>query len=1067
VQSEQKDSPSTPRERALELQPFSADPTLEVRGIEVLAKDPVMALRESLNGAVLVGHQFDEKGVLNISGIVRDEEHRKDVEKKVADSLKDQGIEVKANGMKLLSEDKLPRLLQKILAAADSESTLRRTRLDRASFRYAKADGKNEPELQLLFHGVHLSEAGLSDEEKKLADKEKKDLLAKRSRSVRTAIETALLKAAGKAIEDELMLSLPSLSVVADAIEVSEDSPRNDLQGLVYDHNDLPGVRVKEIAFDKDGKLTIDVRGANDAQKKVIEKLITDLKRLQELLKKKDDNKVSRGNSESIRSRASLVVQVVDDASDRPHDVVLRQLQKQLSADPILSRTRIDRYGWKYDGANAKLLVNGVAVSPGDRMKEISAKLIPLIEKAEGEKLTVTLAIPDRFKINATSAVVTLQESSTRVAALNGMLVTDVYYSPTGRLTVAVLSPNSKRQEGEIKTLVGERAGLPAEFVAAAPWSKDKEAGTLALDVREPQSASARKKDWPAFISELRVSLSQGTRLERQTYVESAHFAYGKDEQTLTLVFNGICLDPAKDKARVGRMLQLAVDAHLKEVLKPDDAARVRDHHTRWTADAQVSFETPQRGLQEVVAITPPLDGVGIASAFFDKDGGLIFEAICQETSQEKTLGELTKKFLEEKGRSLKKAKFAFELKPLDTRSLLRGLREYAADNLNEVWIARLFFDADGTLTARGVLADDKEYTKVRDELVRLLRKHPKMKGHFKVENLTSIATEAPEGTPLLDLKEQGPLAANLRERYQGRSSTKRPPPSPRWDGVMLRRGYYTPDGKFGLDGLCDSARQREDLYKDLLTLRKEPPFLDAFAVGLDVSKLRELPMRPMVDRMRLVMPAHPTFDGIFVEGANHDVDNKLVLRVQVVGDEPSDRAGTAMQKQLLDHKQWWERAKDGVVWAEVGTPRARDARAGDALSRRAIADLRRAMHDPKMSKRPSESNEGQIPWPAHFDRALGQATTSLMHDSRSSTAWFVRAMYFLLKNDRVRAARDLRRMYEIEMDEDRGPGQREDRLLRTEALQGKVRRQLNLIERQIAKDIKAGVGPMTIAGSP
>ena len=55
-------------------------------------------------------------------------------------------------------------------------------------------------------------------------------------------------------------------------------------------------------------------------------------------------------------------------------------------------------------------------------------------------------------------------------------------------------------------------------------------------------------------------------------------------------------------------------------------------------------------------------------------------------------------------------------------------LRQWTADNLDEVWIERLYFDKEGLLTIRGVVAHRRSERLVRGKLIGLISDHPQLR---------------------------------------------------------------------------------------------------------------------------------------------------------------------------------------------------------------------------------------------------------------------------------------------------------------------------------------------------
>jgi hypothetical protein len=287
------------------------------------------------------------------------------------------------------------------------------------------------------------------------------------------------------------------------------------------------------------------------------------------------------------------------------------------------------------------------------------------------------------------------------------------------------------------------------------------------------------------------------------------------------------------------------------------------------------------------------------------------------------------------------------------------------------------------------------------------------------------------------------------------------------WDGIQLLRGFYRADGKFALEGLCDSARQRQALRKKMDELSEKSPYLEAFARGIDLTRVRELPLAPLLARLRLVMPAHAQFDGLIVDSACHDDKNRLVIRVRVVGPVPTVAIEEALRKQIVTHELWEARVRRVGLKFEVLQQQDRNSTTADALQENTIRDLRIALRDKAIVCKVPDPQKGNNAGPKYFEQAFAESHVALLHDPESSASWYVRAMFYRMKNDMVRANRDLRRMLELESDLASGKRRREDRLRKIERLQGDIRRQMANLEQKNLEAIKGGVPAMTVSGHP
>ena len=95
------------------------------------------------------------------------------------------------------------------------------------------------------------------------------------------------------------------------------------------------------------------------------------------------------------------------------------------------------------------------------------------------------------------------------------------------------------------------------------------------------------------------------------------------------------------------------------------------------------------------------------------------------------------------------------------------------------------------------------------------------------------------------------------------------------------------------LEGLADNARQTTRLKALIKEVASDAPYNRAFGKAYAL-KLSDAPLEPLLRRLRQVMPAYEELDGLTLEGAGHDVDNRLMLRFTLVGRQvPAEASGT------------------------------------------------------------------------------------------------------------------------------------------------------------------------------
>ena len=261
----------------------------------------------------------------------------------------------------------------------------------------------------------------------------------------------------------------------------------------------------------------------------------------------------------------------------------------------------------------------------------------------------------------------------------------------------------------------------------------------------------------------------------------------------------------------------------------------------------------------------------------------------------------------------------------LPTASVLRQLREWTADHLEDARIDRLYFNKEGKLTVEGICSSEKDLEAIKKQLKQILADDPQMRGKVRVDDILrglSLTEERdgfvfvvfrradePDTEPDVDIRVRPGLTNVIRSIVQQPIDPRDPPVPRSWDGVLIRRGYYTPAGKYGLDGLVDSAQQQKALGLLLEKLSSRAEGKAALAGGWELTRLNILPVAPLLRRLRLLLPAYPIFDGLAIDSACHDRAGALVLRVVQVGGDGEGGGAALLQRQMLEDKHARPRA--------------------------------------------------------------------------------------------------------------------------------------------------------------
>jgi hypothetical protein len=463
----------------------------------------------------------------------------------------------------------------------------------------------------------------------------------------------------------------------------------------------------------------------------------------------------------------------------------------------------------------------------------------------------------------------------------------------------------------------------------------------------------------------------------------------------------------------------------------------------------------PRFDLQPLVAVDKKLDGVRIDDGTrFTPDGRVLLTGVWRGKEQEEELRKLVDGYLAiTNSPGLRGTKAAFDnFKVVPTDKILLTLRQRSGRQLEDVWIDRLYYDKNGKLCLTGFYPEkaDEDKAKVEGWLKDLLKdlglteKTTLLGPRRPVELASRVLSRAALADPLdgvrLDLEGRRSLAAHLRGIVQypagrGADTSKY---QTKWDGILLRRGFYTPDGQYVLDVLIDSKRQRDDFVALVRGLEKDEEWQLQLVRGWR-DDFTLMPIAPMITRLQVVMPNFPVLDGITLVGAVHDTDKRLLLRADIVGPTPARPARDRIRDMLRNSRQWSGRVESGVLFRTV-TQQERIPELAESMKYKALSCMR--LCDVNTSKE--------------------YASTAILHDPGDSTAWFVRGLGYFMRGDMEQSVRDLRRVAMREgPDQPDGGFQRVQRIRQLEMIQGGHRRQSEVIIKQQRLELLSGRQPV------
>jgi hypothetical protein len=711
--------------------------------------------------------------------------------------------------------------------------------------------------------------------------------------------------------------------------------------------------------------------------------------------------------------------------------------------------------------------------------------------------------------------------------AIRDLLRTDAEFAPlrdfSGTIDVAGVKPVrwTDRPTTILQKEVGGRNGLPGSlfwgstydaagilhvrgFVTAEEGRKRAEEVMREMERTQPLSfRPTGSPRWtlevavtpsPVALKDLQAKLATATLprrpdlpdpVLRSIRLDGFYYAFAPDKPgVLRGCFVGVCLAAEfKEEDNRNRAQDLLHDA-----IKPTWPAGTEVYTPNTSVEDIAVVSQPTSELQREVARHRTLDGVRVErGASFDAAGRLVLRGVWRDRGQEEELRKVVEGYYKGKPDRLDRDGLVFAFEVLRTDEVLQELRRWTADNLEDVWLQRLYFNGAGRLRLQGVYAHPADAAKVRAQLQKVLGAHPELKRRVSrggrpagrpgvaLVALGPVASGGDEDDPLELTRRPQSLADQLRATVQFPENPKLRPPSPRWDGVVLRRCYYDPQGVYQLSGLIDNPRQRAALNGLLADFAQRETWREALERRWDLQEMKELPLGPMLARMRLIFPAYNTFDGLTLAGAAHDVGGRLVLRGFMVGPHlfPGERgaaqrqllaAADLLRGQLNRTDNWRARADGGVRYQLMARPQAPDRGAGQALMLRAVSTLRIGLLEPRLACCPVPAGRGEAQ-AARVAASLRLLDTAALHIPADSTVRYLSAVCHYLRNEQVQAERDLRRMVGAEQETAQGgPARRVTRLRQTEALQGTARRAVATLQKRAERNILANEPPLELA---
>jgi hypothetical protein len=656
-------------------------------------------------------------------------------------------------------------------------------------------------------------------------------------------------------------------------------------------------------------------------------------------------------------------------------------------------------------------------------------------------------------------------------------------YDGEGALQVEGVAASRERLQ-EIDAVLREQ---PAKYTAFRP----------AGDKANPRwsTAGVKVRDWPLSRARLQrgLALDKSPALQRQTRLDRVYLTYSEDDRgLLTLWFDGVSCHSDLDKQKAA----LAADLLARCAA---DVPNLESYlNNRASVKGVVSIGQPRFVLQKAIAAERALDGTLIdLGAYFDAEGNMSLRGLWVGPGVRRALKTLAEKALDQEYKQhnwpLLNGRLAIhdeDMRPSHVGEMLAQLRQHAEENLEDFWLDRLYFDATFKLILSGFgpagagaaagaeeeEADDPAPA-AADDLTRRLKEM--MKSHPELEGTaTGAALKGVGVTP----------AAYLRARVQK-------PDDPTWDGILLERGYYRSDGVYSMAGIVDGdgqLKQLDVLLKRFADNKEGAPLFPApdgqkkwALTGLDV-----IPLKPMFQCLRRVMPAYEVFDGLWLERAYYDGQKRLVFLGTAVGEKPG-RAADARLKQLFDdaRPEWQRRTASGVLLSGLKQV-PQDFDVAEKALQAALREVGAGMEElapayhadrgpcplgpgcaaclltPEGSERVPRRTREQVRAAAlkRFGAAVPYFDVALLHTPDNTTAWYLRALCYVAQGDGVLAQRDLVRAVKFEKAQ---PGFRETRLVKTEYFQGEYRADTTRLMENLYLDPSSFKAPLSLKDCP
>ena len=488
------------------------------------------------------------------------------------------------------------------------------------------------------------------------------------------------------------------------------------------------------------------------------------------------------------------------------------------------------------------------------------------------------------------------------------------------------------------------------------------------------------------------------------------------------------------------------------------------------------------------------LDGVYLSNLLFGETGQLLVSGLWVSDEHKKKILELVGNRMEKTELHPLRGITTDDFNVVRSDLILRGIRDWADTHYDEVLTRRLYFTEAGNLQLEAIIPDDDSTLpdafraygrKLLMDLPQSQRELIPTVWRKKLTHLQAIGRCATRTQRLtyfnetmtaelpdigFDLTSRKSVTKYLRDHFMG-------PDDKAHYGILIDRGIYGDSGTLIINGLYATTKQKKAIEEKLKELSEDPIYELQLSKGWNVAQFKEVPIQPMLDGLKVVMPAYPELDRLILDRAFHDKDKTFVLGGEVFGAANPD-ASALLKKLLGDHDFWKVRiyGEDGDFGLKLDVKTKQvNAKASRAAVRRCLELIRKSLPDRKrcyckdnlpiltppyiLPKQKLPLIDGKV-----CKTCLEYLDGALLHTPENSTAWFLRALCHISLGQEELAKRDLRRMVRLE---EQNPIAKDLRLLELEHIQGSLRILLADFARHISAEILNGQPPMVMPAYP